>query len=156
MADRTTILMEGPRQARYWAIAGDVEATGRFIRQTSCPAHFAVVRLRLELDFGPDAVVFVNRLNEQSSVWCVAMDDPAEANRTLGADWEPFVTQVIEGVKEALVRLSPDGAPIQALKVSLVEMKLHPVDSRCRDFKQAAILAVMEAVQRTGLVEGPA
>lgn len=83
MADRTTILTPGPRQTRYWVIAADAMTTGRYIRQTSCPGHFAVVTLHLEIDFGPDAVIFVNQLDERAPVWFVAMLDPAEANRRL-------------------------------------------------------------------------
>ena len=112
MADRKTILTAGPRQVNYWAIRGDAEATGRYVRQSSCPGHFAVVTLRLEIDFGLDAVVFVNGLDEQPPVWCVVMGDPAEGTRTLGPEWNPFVAQVIEGVKEALASLSPNGNPI--------------------------------------------
>lgn len=138
MEGRTTIVTAGPRWARYWVIAADAEATGRHFRQTSCPGHFAVVTLRLEIDFGPDAVVFVNRLDAGSPVWFVAMKDPVEANRSLGTEWAPFVAEVVEGVREALAQLSPDGSPIQALKVSLTGMKVHPVDSRVRDFRQAA------------------
>ena len=156
MAGRTTVLTEGPRQARYWAIRDDVEATGRHVRQSSCPGHFAVVTLRLEIDFGPDAVVFANCLDGKSTVWCVGMAEAAEANRAPWTDWEPFVAEVIEGVREALTSLSPDGNPIQGVKVSLVGMKVHPVDSRCRDFRRAAILAVAEAIQKVGLAEGPA
>jgi translation elongation factor EF-G len=155
MSDQTSILIAGLRQASYRAICRDVEATGRYVRQSSCPGHFAIVTLRLELDFGPDAVTFVNLLNERSQVWCVLGEDPAEANHTLGTDWEPFVAEVAEGVREALASRSPDGAPIQALKVSLVGMRVHPVDSRVRDFKQAAVLALTEALQQAGLVEGP-
>lgn len=65
------------------------------------------------------------------------------------------MSEVVTGVKEPLTCLSPDGSPIQGLKVSLTAMKVHPVDSRGRDFRQAAILAVTDAVQRVGLVEGP-
>lgn len=81
----------------------------------------------------------------------IGMDEAAEANRALGTDWEPFVAEVIEGVGEVLTSLSPDGNPIQGVKVSLVGMKVHPVDSRCRDFRRAAILAVTEAIQKVGL-----
>ncbi len=154
MAAGTTILTAGPRQSLYWAIDRDVEAAGRYVRQTSCPGHFAIVTLRLEIDFGPDAIVFVNRLDEHSPVWFVAGDHVSEANRSMGTDWEPFVAQVIEGVKQALASLSPDGAPIQALKVSLIGIRVHPIDSRMADFKQAAILTMTEAIQKAGLVEG--
>ncbi len=151
MGDRTTILTAGPRRDRSWAIRGDAEATGRYVRQRGCPAHYAVVTLRLEIDHGPDTVTFADQLDEHSEVWRVATSNPAEANRNLGTDREPFVAQVIEGVREALAGLSPDGDPIQGVKVSLVGMKVHPVDSHLRDFRQAAILAVTEAIQQIRL-----
>ena len=88
MADRTTILTAGPREGRYWAIGGDAEATGRHVRQTSCLGRFAVVTLRLENDFGPDAVVFVNRLDKRDL-----------AAETHVADWGPFVAEAVEGVR---------------------------------------------------------
>lgn len=144
MADRTTILTPGPREGRYLAIGGDAEATGRHVRQTSGPGHFAVVTLRLEIDFGPDAVVFVNRLDKR--------DLAAETHVT---DWKPFVSEVVEGVRQALVESSPDGSPIQAVQVILLEVRVHPVDSQPQDFRRAAILAVAEAVGQAGLVEGP-
>lgn len=126
------------------------------MRQTSCPGHFAVVRLRLELDFGADAVIFVNRLRQRSPDWFVAGPAPAEPGITPAAVGEPFASEVVEGVKEVLAALSPDGSPIQALKVSLLEMRVHPIDSQLRDFRRAAILAVTEAIQNVGLTEGPA
>jgi hypothetical protein len=141
----TEILTPGPRQVRYWAIGGDAEATGRHVRQSCCPGYFAVVTLRLEIDFGPDAVVFVNRLDRRD------LDAGA-----YGTDWKPFVSEVVEGVRQALLDLSPDRCPIQALKVSLLDLSMHPVDSQPRHFRQAAILVVTQAVQRVGLVEGPA
>jgi hypothetical protein len=144
VADRTTILTAGPRKARYWAIGGDAAATGRHVRQTCCPGYFAIVSLRLEIDFGPDAVVFVNGLDKRDLDACVH-----------GADWGPFVSEVAEGVRMALAELSPDGSPIQALKVILLAMKVHPVDSRPRDFRRAATIAGTEAVGQAGLVEGP-
>ena len=156
MADRTTIPTPGPREPRYWVIAADAEATGRHVRQTSCPGHFALVTLKLEIDFGPDAVFFVSGLDEDSPVWFVDMQEPPGATRSLGTDcWAPFVADVVQGVREALARLSPAGSPIQGLKVSLTSMKVHRVDSRVGDFKQAAILAMTEAVRKAGLVEGP-
>ncbi len=66
------------------------------------------------------------------------------------------MSEVVEGVRQALAELSPDGSPIQALKVILLEMRVHPIDSRPRDFRRAAALAVTEAVGQVGLVEGPA
>lgn len=144
MAGRTTILTPGRWQARYWAIGGDAEATGRHVRQNCCPGYFAVVTLRLEIDFGPDAAVFVNRLDK------VDLDAGFH-----GADWTLFVSEVVEGVRQALAELSPDGCPVQAIRVLLLEMKVHPVDSRPRHFRQAVALAVTEAVGKAGLVEGP-
>ncbi len=67
----------------------DVEATGRYIRQTSCPGHFAIVTLRLEIDFGQDAVVFISGLDKDSRVWFVGMQDSVEADRSLETAWPP-------------------------------------------------------------------
>jgi translation elongation factor EF-G len=117
---------------------------GRHVRQTCCPGYFAVVTLRLEIDFGPDAVDFVNGLDK--------CDLDAGVH---GTDWMPFVSEVVEGVRMALAELSPDGSPVQALKVTLLAMKVHPVDSQPRHFRRAAALAVTEAVGQVGLVEGP-
>jgi hypothetical protein len=155
VGERTIILTAGPREAHYWAISGDAEATGRYVRQTSCPGHFAVVTLRLEIEFGPDAVIFVSRLDEQSVVWLVATDDAGKASPTAVAYWNPYVSEVAEGVKEGLTGLSPDEKPIQAVKVSLLGLKVHPIDSRAPDFRRAAVIAVTEAVHKVGLVEGP-
>ncbi len=89
MAGRTPLLTPGPRQPRSWLIATDVEATGRYVRQTSCPGHFGVVTLRLEIDFGQDAVVFISSLDKDSRVWFVGMQGSVEANRSLGTAWPP-------------------------------------------------------------------
>src|SRR5205823_2392937 len=118
---------------------------------------FAIVTLRLEIDFGPDAVVFVNRLDAHAPVWFGVPYEPAEADRKFGADREPYVAQVVEGVRAVLTSLSPDGAPIRAARIALVDMRVrvHPVDSRPRDFKQAAVRAVTQAIEAVGLGEGP-
>jgi hypothetical protein len=38
--------------------------------------------------------------------------------------------------------------------VTLLERRVHPVDSQPRHFRRAATLAVAEAVQQMGLAEG--
>jgi hypothetical protein len=83
----------------------------------------------------------------------------------LAPSWQTgTVTALVEGIyaDRAFDRLpvlddalEEAGCSSQGLRVSLGGMKVHPVDSRGRDFRQAAILAVTEAIRNAGLVEGP-
>ena len=155
MLERRIVISPGPLQPGCWAISKDAEGEGRYVKQTCCPGYFAVVRLRLELYLGPEAILFVNTLTDESRVWCVAVEGPPEANRLVGS-WAPFTRDVVEGIREGLSSASPDGRPLQALKLSLVEMRVHPIDSRPAHLRKAAAMAVTDGLQQAGLEPGPA
>lgn len=154
METREIILDPGPLQPRYWALRNNVEVKARHVKQTCCPGYFAVVRLKFELHFGQEAVLFVDTLDQDSRVWCVAVEGPREANQLMGS-WDSFTEMVVEGIRETLKAASPNDWPIQALKVSLVGMRVHPIDSWPAHFRQAAALAVSDALERVGLDVGP-
>jgi hypothetical protein len=101
-----------------------VERQVRYIRQTSCPGHFAVVTLRVEPYPGPAPVVFVNA---------------ALARPLWGAAVEQGVRRFVREQAEASNRIT-------GVRVLVTRLEDHPVDSRQRDFETAAALALAAAL----------
>src|SRR5690349_11695161 len=117
------------------AISTVVEQQGRCVHQTSPPGRFAKIMLRIEPKPDSDEVVFVNSASESS-------DEPELASF--------YVSGVEKGVREFAGRLG-----VVQTRVTLIEMKIHPVDSNELSFKLAAIQAMEDAFARFGVpIEG--
>jgi hypothetical protein len=114
------------RATRAVTIEQPVEYQGRYVRQTSCPGHFAVVTLRLEPYAGRAPVVFLNA---------------AEAD----ANVQQWVPSVEEGIQQFVAERSERGQRLTGLRVVLTRLVQHSIDSRARSFERATILVLSEA-----------
>jgi hypothetical protein len=108
-----------------------VEVQGRYVRQGSCPGHFAVVHLRVEPFAGPAQAVFLN----------AAQPDP---------EAQVYVPAVEEGIRLFLGEQAKRGRRVSGVRVVLTRLIRHPVDSRARSFERAASLALAQAFGETG------
>jgi hypothetical protein len=125
----TPVVADAPEEGfAPWAIQSPVEQEGRYVRQTSCPGHYAVVTLRLELHPGPAPVVFLNASRAER--------DPQR--------WVPAVE---EGVRQFLADQAQQGRRIVGARVVLTRLVDHPVDSRASSFEHAAFRAITEAFE---------
>lgn len=111
-----------------------VEADIRFVHQTCC-GHFAIVRLQLEPISDDRGIAFHNCLDDADDVPLV------------------YVEAVVEGVTRALERPSEPKRGMSFLRVNLLRLRHHPVDSRRSDFVTAADRAVQQCIAEAGLVE---
>lgn len=109
-------------------ITATAEATGRHVRQSSCPGSFAIIRLRVEPLAGSDAIEFVNALAGD-----VLPDE--------------FIRATEKGARATLAQGIQEGVPVVAVRVTLLDGKHHEVDSSLRDFEVAGAMAVKEAVR---------
>jgi hypothetical protein len=117
-----------------WTIEETCEGQGQFVRQSACPGHFARVTLRIDpmLQSGP--VVFLNAA-------------PANVNV------QPWLGAIASGVRQALrERAESERMELRGMRITLIEIVEHAVDSTPRAFERAASLALTEALAQTCLV----
>jgi elongation factor G len=101
---------------------------GRFIRQSSCPSHFADV----VVDFEPaEALTFVSAVVED--------DLPAALQPAL---WR--------GIRHGLATAADD-SPVFVAQVVVRRSSYHPVDASERAYEEAGRLVAAEARARLGL-----
>jgi hypothetical protein len=128
-------LPEADRWSRCLTVRREVESEARFVRQTSCPGHFAIIRLRLLQMLEDRSILFRNDLDEAS-------DAPLT-----------YVEAALEGVTDALGKQSGADRGVSHLRIDLLTLRHHPVDSQSRDFARTAGQAVEQCVEEAGLVE---
>lgn len=125
--------------AEQWQVCLTVnrphQAEIRFIRQTGCPGHFAVVKLSMEPMLENRSVVFRNRLDKSNDAPLVCLN--AE----------------IEGITQCLARMSTLKKGVSYLRIDLIDLRYHPVDSRMADFVTVAAEAVERCFAQAGFVE---
>jgi elongation factor G len=118
-----------PEVAYRETVRRTAETITTYKKQTGGHGHFAEVELRVEpLERGA-GVVFEN----ESS----AADIPTD-----------FVRPVEKGLRDALERGIIAGYPVTDVKVTLLDGKIHEVDSAAMDFEIAGSMAVQRAVRR--------
>ncbi len=98
------------------------------------------MRLSFHLDFDGPGLVLENQ---------VAKGDFEHGDYF---DLDEIVDAISQGVMEGLREASPDNEPIQALKVAVADITVHPVDTQPYHFVEAAKRAVHLAVDEVGLV----
>jgi Elongation factor G, domain IV len=127
------------RERFYWTLDHDTVQTGRYVHQTGGPGKFAVVRLRFQTDFDGPGVVLANEVVEE--------DFPHD-------DFElaEIVDAISQGVLAGLSEASPDSEPIQALKITVMDIAVQPIDTLPQHFIEAAQRGVQQAVDEAGLV----
>jgi hypothetical protein len=128
-------LPDADRWRTWLTVERPVEAEARLIQQVNCCGHFAVVRLRLEPMLEDRSVFFRNELDDS--------DDAPLA----------YLEAAVEGVTRTLAERSGANRGVSYLRIDLLELRHHPVDSRRPDFVAAAGQAVECCFAEAGLVE---
>jgi elongation factor G len=118
-----------PQVAYRETIRREVEVVGAYKKQTGGRGHFAEVKLRVEPLERGEGVVFEN----ESS----AADIPTE-----------FVRPTETGVRGALEKGIIAGYPVTDLRVTLLDGRIHDVDSASQDFEIAGSMGVRKAVRQ--------
>lgn len=117
-----------------FTVSHSVDAEVRFVTQMSSNDHFAIVHLQMESDLDLPQVLLTNRLEE----W----DAPLA-----------YVEAVIEGVTSGLMALSDRTRGPRYLRINLLGLRHHLVDSRYSDFVKVAKTAVQQCLNKTELVD---
>jgi hypothetical protein len=68
-----------------------------------------------------------------------------------GEEEKHWGAYIENGVKEFLDQRAQEGKTIGCLRVTLVSIKIHPVDSKGHRYKQAAVLAMEKAFESHGI-----
>jgi len=124
-----TPLISPPQVAYRETIRRALEVVGTYKKQTGGHGHFAEVELRVEPLERGEGVVFEN----ESS----AADVPTE-----------FVRPTEVGVRGALEKGIVAGYPVTDLRVTLLDGRIHEVDSASQDFEIAGSMGVRKAVNQ--------
>jgi translation elongation factor EF-G len=115
-----------------WTIDHELDQPIRHVNQAaSGGSYVAIFTLRLAPDLNDAAVRFAS-----------AIDDP-EAG--------PWIPCIEEGVRAFVGRRAQEGFPIAHLRVTLVAITIHPVDSNPWRFRQAAEMAMSQAFEAAGI-----
>jgi len=127
-----------PSESGYvskWAtITEAVMGKGRYVVQTRCPGDFGVVELRLEPYIG---------LTQFLLEWQVTDEQiPQE-----------FLPGVIKGIQQATQQEHNGYDAVVDIKVTIIDGKYHPVDSRSSSYMKAAALAFADALAKTHIVQ---
>ncbi|MCI0737811.1 MAG: hypothetical protein L0Y72_02115 [Gemmataceae bacterium] len=116
-----------------WTVAEEIHQPAREVCWTaSGGSRFALFTLALAPNPEEAGVQFVNRL---------ASDD----------DGQPWVQFVEEGVGEFVEQRRREGKPIGRLCVSLLDLAVHPIDSKPRAYRVAAVKAMQQAFESYGV-----
>ena len=62
--------------------------------------------------------------------------------------WIPYIQ---EGVQQFIQERENTGKPIGYLHIALIDIRIHPVDSKSHRFRQAAVIAMTEAFANHGI-----
>ena len=134
----------GQVRASYRETVSSVaSAEARYVRQTGCPGHFAIVALRVEPLVDSDEILCENAIapiTEQQAL------DEAKYD-TIPDEW---ISAVFVGIEQTAHSGPAYGYPVAGVRVVLTGGRYHPVDSRALSFEVAAALAFTEALQRAG------
>ncbi len=119
----------------FITIANEAEEEVRYIRQSCGLCRFAIVRLRMIPSLDHRSVLFRNRMDKE-------VDAPLR-----------FVEAVNDGVTQALSHSMNQQKAFGYLRIELLKLRYHPVDSSEPDFVKVAIEAVEKCIAQVGLVE---
>src|SRR5262245_14183369 len=100
-----------------WTVDREFDQPIRHGSQTSSADSIAIFTLRLAPDLGEPSVRFVDAVS----------DDEA-------AHWVPYIE---EGVRLFVEASAAQGRPIGYLRVTLVAITIHPIDTQSYRFRQA-------------------
>ncbi len=121
-----------PEVAYREAIAKNVEAEGRFVRQTGGHGQYGHVKIRIAPGERGTGFVFANKI--------VGGIIPKE-----------FIPSIEKGMREAMQRGVLAGYPMTDVSVELFDGSYHEVDSSGPAFEVAASMAFQDGAKRAGL-----
>jgi|SRR5579871_30345 elongation factor G len=134
----------GPVHAGYReTVSGVASAEARYVHQTGCPGHFAIVMLRIEPLAGSDEILCENEIAPITAQQAL---DQAQYD-TIPGKWIPAV---FKGIEQAAHSSPIYGYPVAGARVVLAGGRYHPVDSRALSFQIAAARAFTDALQHAG------
>ena len=122
-----------PQVAYKETIGKEIEAEGKFIRQSGGRGQFGHVFLRLEPLKSGEGFQFENKI-------------------VGGAIPKEYISSVKQGVVEAMGSGVMGGYPVVDIKVTVFDGSYHEVDSSEMSFKIAASMAFKNGAQKAGLV----
>ena len=111
----------------------DVEAEGKFIRQTGGRGQYGHAVIRVSPNEAGKGFEFINSIKG-------------------GAIPSEYITPVRKGIEEALANGIIAGYPVVDVKVELIDGSYHDVDSSELAFSIAGSMAIQEAVKKAGPV----
>jgi translation elongation factor EF-G len=115
-----------------WTVDHEFDQPIRHINQAmSGGSYVAIFTLRLAPDLDDSAVCFTS-----------TVDDPE------AVPWVPYIE---EGVRSFAEQRAQAGCSIGHLRVTLIAVIIHPVDSKPWRFKQAAEMAMSQAFEAAGV-----
>jgi translation elongation factor EF-G len=116
----------------FWTVDREFDQPIRHVDQTRSGGSFVVIfTLRLAPDLDDGAVRFAN-----------GVADPEVGY------WAQFIE---EGVRSFVEHRAASGRPVGHLRVTLADIRLHPVDSQPYRFRQAAEMAMSQAFEAAGV-----
>lgn len=115
------------------SISLPLEGEARYVRQSSCPSHYAVVKYVIEPFESEHPIVFENRATLHPRHDPEAFNDP----------FHRFINAFQEGIQEAFGSLyENDELRIGRIKIIVLELYIHEYDSREISYKMAAYIMI--------------
>jgi len=127
-------------------INAPVEGVTKYIRQSGCPGHYAMVKYRIEPFESEYPIIFENRATvpEQGQYTRLTPEE-------FVADFERYVEAFKMGIQEsANYRFEDEENPqkIGKIKIIMLELHIHETDSSMLSFKIATHLMMREHFRR--------
>ena len=131
---------------QFWTVNTPVEKRVRHFSQKANGEYYAVITLCVEPYDGSEGIVFINAATVVDD-FSLPESDPEE-------DWviNGYIDGVIAGIKEVLNEKSEKGFILTSLLITLLELRIHPVESYPKAFQRAAVLAMNQCLEQDNLV----
>lgn len=125
---------EGVSQSSImWTVDREFEQSIQHVNQTSSGGSYvAIFTLRMTPTPDDAEVRFAYVVNDEDA-----------------KPWIPFIE---EGVRSFVEQRAAEGRPVGYFSVTLVKIRVHPIDSKGRRFKQAAEIAMAKAFESHGIL----
>ena len=134
--ERRFLLLSEPGAGQQITVDREAEATATWIYQgAGCRTHFAIVRIRVESLLEDRCLLFQNKLDESHTASIY------------------HIEEVIRGVKLALSGPAYRERAFSYLQISLLDLRIHEVDTAASDIELMSKKAVEDCVNQAGIVE---
>jgi len=128
-------------------ISAPVEGVAKYIRQSGCPGHFAIVNYRIEPFESDYPIIFENRATVPEQGQHTRLTPEAFAT-----SFEGYVEAFKMGIQEsANYRYEDEENPqkVGKIKIIMLELHIHETDSSMLSFRIAAGLMMNEHFRRS-------